>query len=264
MFSWMLENATTVRLAVFFSLLFTFAIWEFLAPDHKLFVERKQRWIWNFLLILLNNGIVKILFPISLLYFAELTQQKSWGILNLLSFSLGFRVIIEIVILDFIIYIQHVLFHSVPILWKLHRMHHADLELDVTSGIRFHPIEIIISMLIKFASVYSLGVQPISVLLFEIILNGMAMFNHSNIYLPEKFENFLKWFFVTPSMHRIHHSTIPAEHHTNYGFNLSIWDRIFGTYTNKVTHPLTFGLDSFRELKFSRLDFMLLIPFLKR
>lgn len=262
--SWILENAVSFRFGIFLFLLVVFGVWEFLAPDHKLYVERKSRWIWNFLLIALNNGLVKILFPVSLLYFASILQEKKWGLFNLFEISFWIRVILEIIILDFIIYIQHVLFHSIPILWRLHQMHHADLELDVTSGIRFHPIEIIISMGIKFASIYFLGVLPISVLLFEVILNGMAMFNHSNIYLPRAIDDILKWIFVTPSMHRIHHSVNPKEHHTNYGFNLSIWDRLFGTFVNECSFPITIGLEQFRESKFLRLDFMLLIPFIKK
>ncbi len=261
--TWLLENAVLARLGIFLLFLFVFGFWEFLAPHHKLYVERKYRWIWNFLLIALNNGLVKILFPISLLYFAKLVQNKNWGIFHFFELPFGLRVVLEVVLLDLIIYIQHVLFHSMPILWRLHKMHHADLELDVTSGIRFHPIEIIISMGIKFASIYFLGVLPISVLLFEIILNGMAMFNHSNIYLPKSLDDILKLFVVTPSMHRIHHSIHSFEHHTNYGFNLSIWDRIFGTFLKEPNSPLTIGLTEFREIKFLRLDFMLLIPFLK-
>ena len=260
---WMLNQGSSLRLGIFFALFLSLAIWEIWKPDHKPSVERKNRWVSNIALVIFNTILIRILFPVTALVFAELVTDNQWGILNILNLSYGMKIILGIILLDFIIYIQHILFHSLPLLWKFHRMHHADLELDVTSGTRFHPIEMIISMGIKFLAIFLLGISPVVVLLFEIILNGMAMFNHSNIYIPKNMELFIRLLFVTPSMHRIHHSIRIDEYNTNYGFNLSIWDRIFGTYKNLSQKNLTLGLPIYRDLKYSRLEWMMAIPFVE-
>ncbi|HNH10494.1 MAG TPA: sterol desaturase family protein, partial [Leptospiraceae bacterium] len=188
---WISNNSTAFRLSIFIGLFILFAVWEIVYPNHKPALERKYRWASNILLVVLNNALLRILFPITAIAFAETAVQNRWGFLNSLNLPAPASFILGILFLDFVIYLQHSVFHSLPLLWRLHRMHHADLELDVTSGTRFHPIEIIISMFIKIAAIAVSGVSPFTVLIFEVILNGMAMFNHSNIYIPEKADQIL-------------------------------------------------------------------------
>lgn len=258
---WISQNSTTFRISIFLGLFVFLALWEILYPNHKPALEKKYRWASNILLVLLNNAAVRILFPVTAIAFAEYAVQNRWGFLSAVNLPAPASFVLGILFLDFVIYLQHAVFHSLPLLWRLHRMHHADLELDVTSGTRFHPIEIIISMFIKIAAIAVSGVSPFTVLIFEVILNGMAMFNHSNIYIPEKLDRILRFLFVTPAMHRIHHSVIPSEYNMNYGFNLSVWDRIFGTMKNSAQGTLVLGLNIFREKKDSRLDQLLIQPF---
>jgi sterol desaturase/sphingolipid hydroxylase (fatty acid hydroxylase superfamily) len=256
-----MQNAPVIRGSIFIGLFLLFTLWEIFASDHKSPLSRLQRWPSNLLLVLLNNFVIYLVFPMTAIHFAELAQSQKWGILSIWEIPMEWKIVIAIIVLDFIIYVQHVLFHSMPMLWKLHRMHHQDLELDVTSGTRFHPIEIILSTLIKFTAIFTLGAPPVAVFLFEVILNAMAMFNHSNIRIPESIDSILRFFVVTPAMHRIHHSIHRDEHDTNYGSNLSIWDRILGTYQKNFQGKLVMGLSYFREISFSRLDHLLLIPF---
>lgn len=260
---WIVQHPALFRTGLFGFLFLIFSVWEIVKPDHKLYLSRKERWISNISLVVLNNILVRYILPISVLLFSDLVWQNNWGLLPALSLPISITIFLSIVSLDFIIYLQHVLFHSIPVLWKLHRMHHADLELDVTSGIRFHPLEILISMGIKFAAIFLLGVPPIGVLIFEIILNGMAMFNHSNIYIPVKIERALRTIFVTPSMHRIHHSIKREEYNSNFGFNLSIWDHLMLTFKEKYQNKLVLGLPYFRDTKYSKLNWMLAIPFIE-
>ncbi len=259
----LLNQSNYIRIGIFLLLLILLIIWEIIKPDHKLSVSRKERWISNLMVVFLNNIILRIIFPYSAILFSDIVIENKWGLLQIYNINGYISIILGILVLDFIIYLQHVVFHSIPLLWKLHRMHHADLELDVTSGTRFHPIEIIISMGIKFGAILLFGINPITVLLFEIILNGMAMFNHSNIYINPIVNKYLKYLFVTPSMHRIHHSIKISEHNTNYGFNLSLWDRLMGTYNESFKNKLILGLPNFRDLKYSKLHFMLIIPFIE-
>jgi sterol desaturase/sphingolipid hydroxylase (fatty acid hydroxylase superfamily) len=169
-----------------------------------------------------------------------------------------------VILLDLAIYLQHVLFHAVPTLWRLHRMHHADLEIDVSTGLRFHPIEILLSMVVKLALVIALGAPALSVLIFEVLLNATSMFNHSNIYIPESVDCIIRWFIVTPDMHRVHHSIQARETNSNFGFNLPWWDRLFGTYRAQPAaghEGMTIGIEQFRDPRELRLDRMLLQPF---
>ena len=261
--NWLINESNTVRLLIFLSLFIGFSTWEFLKPDHTSEIPRSKRWLSNISLVIINTILIRLLFPMSAILFSDYVVEMKWGILQIYSISKLPSIILGVVILDFIIYLQHVMFHAIPGLWKLHRMHHADLELDVTSGTRFHPIEILISMGIKFAAILLFGVPPVSVLLFEVILNGMAMFNHSNIYIPEKVDALLKLILVTPSMHRIHHSIQANEYNSNYGFNLSLWDRLLGTFRNHFKNKLILGLPVFRDLKYSKLGYMMVIPFIE-
>lgn len=260
--TWILHKEVFFRLGFFLGLFLLFAVWEFFFPDHKSPYSKTTRWTSNLTLVLLNNLIIRVVFPMTAIGVAEFAAKREFGFLQIWNFPFWMNLILGLLFLDFIIYLQHVLFHSIPALWRLHRMHHADLELDVTSGTRFHPFEIMISMLIKWSAILLSGVSPLTVLLFEIILNGMAMFNHSNIFIPKSIDNFLRYIVITPSLHRIHHSTLISEYNTNYGFNLSFWDRLLGTLKTEFVGRLTLGLPMFREPKYLRFDWMLSIPFL--
>ncbi len=260
---WIINQSNVIRISIFLFLLIIFIIWEIIKPDHILKVSRKDRWLSNFIIVFLNNLTLKLIFPYSAIIFSDFVIENKWGLFQIFNINGYISIFLGILILDFIIYLQHIVFHSVPLLWKLHRMHHADLELDVTSGTRFHPIEIIISMGIKFGAIYFFGINPITVILFEIILNGMAMFNHSNIYINPIINKYLKYVFVTPAMHRIHHSINATEYRTNYGFNLSVWDRLMGTYKDNFKNNLIIGLPNFRNLKYSKIHYMLMIPFIE-
>ncbi len=264
---WVMQHEMAIRLICFFGVLGLMALWEILAPRRTLIASKTVRWLNNLGLIFLNNLLLRVIFPIAAVSLAVLAQQQQWGIFNNVDLPMWAVVTISVVLLDGAIYIQHALFHALPLLWRLHRMHHADLDLDVTSGARFHPIEIILSMLIKFAVILVLGPPALAVLLFEIILNAMAMFNHSNIALPLKIDQVLRLMFVTPDMHRVHHSVIKTEFDSNFGFNLSIWDRLFGTYLAQPTaghQGMKIGLEQFREPRYLTLPWLLIQPFIKK
>ncbi len=225
-----LENESTLRPGVFIGMLIIMGLWELFAPRRALKVSRLIRWSNNLGLVFLNSVLLRLLFPAAAVGLALFTSEQGWGLFNYLQWPPLVEIILAVILLDFIIYLQHVLVHAVPALWRLHRVHHADLDYDVTTGIRFHPIEIIFSMLIKFAAIAAFGPAVIAVIVFEILLNGMAMFNHGNVGLPASLDKLLRLFIVTPDMHRVHHSIEDDETNSNFGFNLSWWDRLFGTY----------------------------------
>ncbi len=261
---WLLQHATIIRLSSFFTLLFVMASWELLAPKRTLTAAKFTRWFNNISLVILNTICVRLVLPMTAVSVAAGCSEQQWGVLNQLPFPLWLSVLLAIIALDFLIYLQHVVFHRVPLLWRLHRVHHADVDIDVTTGARFHPIEIILSMLIKFTAIVLLGTPAVAVLLFEVILNGMAMFNHSNIVLPARVDSLLRRFVVTPDMHRVHHSVLFEETNSNYGFNLSCWDRWCGTYRAQPAHGhlgMQIGLDRFREPHYLQLHHLLKIPF---
>ena len=214
--------------------------------------------------MVLNTVVLRLLFPAAALGMAWYAQEHGWGLFNAVQVPAALAVAATVVALDFLIYLQHVMFHAVPALWRLHRMHHADLDFDVTTGARFHPIEIALSMGIKLAAVVVLGAPPVAVVIFEVILNATAMFNHGNLRLPLAVDRVLRLVVVTPDMHRVHHSVIPAETNSNFGFSLPWWDRLLGTYR---AHPaagheaMTIGIEQFREAGDLRLDRMLVQPF---
>ena len=189
-----------------------------------------MRWISNLGITFLNPLLVRLLLPVLAVSMAAKAQERGWGLLNNFDLPYWLDIVVSIIVLDLFIYLQHVMFHAVPILWRLHMVHHADLDYDVTTGLRFHPIEIILSTGIKLSVVFTFGLQPAAVIIFEVLLNGAAMFNHGNIRLPLKFDRILRYLIVTPDMHRVHHSVIIRETNSNYGFNLPWWDRLFGTY----------------------------------
>ena len=195
---------------------------------------------------------------------ALVAEARGFGLLNVIRLPDWLALLVSVLVLDLAIYLQHVLFHAVPALWRLHRMHHADLEFDVTTGLRFHPIEIALSMLIKFAVVAAIGAPALSVLVFEVLLNATSMFNHANMRIPTWIDRVLRWLVVTPDMHRVHHSIVARETNSNFGFNLPWWDRLFGTYRDQPAaghRDMTIGIEQFREPGEQRLDRMLTQPF---
>jgi len=219
-----------LRLAVFLALVTTLVAAEALFPRRARVLSRRLRWPHNLLLVASNSLLGRLLLPMAPVALAASLQDSGVGLVPALGLRGVPAVIVAFVLMDLAIYLQHVLFHHLPLLWRLHRMHHADVDLDVTSGLRFHPIEILLSLGIKLAVVTALGAPPAAVLLFEVVLNGAAMFNHANMALPVAVDRVLRWIIVTPDMHRVHHSTIRREADSNFGFNLPWWDRLFGTY----------------------------------
>lgn len=262
---WIMQHEATIRLGFFFGVLALIALWEVLAPRRALTVSKVLRWTNNLGLVFFNTFLLRFLFPAAAVGMAVFANEQGWGILNYFSAPFWPAVVVSVVAMDFIIYLQHVMVHAVPALWRLHRVHHADLDYDVTTGTRFHPIEIILSMLIKFATIVVLGPPVVAVVIFEVILNGLAMFNHGNIRLPLGLDRVLRVLIVTPDMHRVHHSVEDDEANSNFGFNLSLWDRMLGTYRDqpRAGHEgMTIGIHKFRTTaEASRIDGLLLMPF---
>ena len=255
-----------IRFGFFITVLGVMAMWEILAPRRTLNVSKSVRWMNNLGIVALNTIILRLIFPAAAVGMAALAETQGWGILNYIQSPIWLTVILSVIIMDAVIYFQHVLVHAVPILWRLHRVHHADLDFDVTTGSRFHPIEIILSLLIKFATIIVLGPPIIAVVIFEVLLNTTSMFNHANIRIPQSVDRLLRWFVVTPDMHRVHHSVEDDETNSNFGFNLPWWDRLFGTYRDqpRAGHKqMTIGISTFRDLSHCTwLPGMLRLPFI--
>jgi sterol desaturase/sphingolipid hydroxylase (fatty acid hydroxylase superfamily) len=263
--SFVVAHEPALRLAAFVAVFAVMAGWELLAPRRARSLGRLQRWPANLGIVVLNTLIVRLLFPAAAVGVALAVQTRGWGLLPVTGLPGWAAVVAGVVLLDLAIYLQHVLFHAVPALWRLHRMHHADLDIDVTTGARFHPVEIVLSMLIKFAVIVVLGVPPAAVVLFEVLLNATSMFNHSNVRVSPRLEPLLRWLVVTPDMHRVHHSIERDETNSNFGFNLPLWDRLFGTYRTQPRaghQAMTIGIPEFRDTaQCSSLLGMLAIPF---
>ena len=261
-----LQNEVPIRLGFFFGVFAIMALWEVLAPRRALTISKAVRWANNLGLVFFNSFVLRILFPAAAVGVAAFAAEQGWGLLNYYQLPFALAVMLSVVAMDFIIYLQHVLVHAVPALWRLHRVHHADLDYDVTTGARFHTIEIILSMLIKFATIVVLGPPVVAVVIFEVVLNAMAMFNHANVRLPLGLDRIVRLLFVTPDMHRVHHSVEDNEANSNYGFNLSIWDRIFGTYIDQPREGhinMTIGIHGYRDPKqVDQLPGMLALPFI--
>ena len=263
--NFILENEVPIRLGFFFGILLLVALWEILTPRRLLSQPKILRWSHNLGLTFLNSLLLRLLFPAAAVGVAVFAGQQGWGLFNYYHLPLALSVTVSVILLDGIIYLQHVMVHAIPLLWRLHRVHHADLDFDVTTGARFHPLEIIFSMLIKFAAILLLGPPVLAVVIFEILLNATSMFNHGNLRLPVKVDRVLRLFVVTPDMHRVHHSIEDDETNSNFGFNLPWWDRLFGTYKAQPDaghEGMTIGIDRFRDpTKVERLPGMLLLPF---
>jgi sterol desaturase/sphingolipid hydroxylase (fatty acid hydroxylase superfamily) len=248
-----------LRFAAFLGLFVLVALWEVRAPKRPSRFTRAQRWPHNLGLIALNAGIVRLVAPGAAIAVAMAGEAGGWGLFNVVTLPSWATILMAVVLLDLAIYFQHVLFHAVPAFWRLHRVHHSDSDYDVTTGLRFHPIEILLSLGIKCVVIAALGAPVLAVLVFEVLLNGTSMFNHANGRLPVVVDRWLRWLVVTPDMHRVHHSVIPSELNSNFGFNLPWWDHLFGTYRaepaagHQAMRIGVDGLQSREEIRLSRL-----------
>ncbi|MEO6319256.1 MAG: sterol desaturase family protein [Polaromonas sp.] len=266
MSAFLVAHEAAIRLLAFVGIFAVMALWEFLAPRRARTVARRERWPGNLSLVALNTLVVRLILPTSAVSLALLVEARQGGVLPWLGLPPWLVFGLALVLLDLAIYLQHVLFHAVPFLWRPHRMHHADVDVDVTNGLRFHSLEIVLSMGLKFALIAALGPPAAAVVVFEVLLNGLAVFNHANVRIAEPMDRGLRWLIVTPDMHRIHHSWHTLEHNKNFGFNLTWWDRLFGTYLAQPRDgqtAMTFGLPVFREPEWRRLDRMLVQPFVE-
>ena len=251
-----------LRLSAFLAILALMAAWELAAPDRRAEIPRLIRWTNNLALVAVDTALVRLLIPVLPVAAADWASSQGWGLLAPL--PLWLAVPLAFVLLDALIWAQHVMMHRIPVLWRLHRMHHSDTHLDASTGLRFHPLEILLSTLIKIVAVVLLGAPALAVIAFEIALNATSLFTHANIRLPDRAESMLRRLIVTPALHRIHHSIRPEETNSNYGFNLSLWDRAFGTFRpapqqDPQTMPL--GIEAFRSPRDAWLDRLLLQPF---
>ncbi len=256
----------TIRLAFFLGVLTIVAVWELIAPRRTLTDNKGRRWFANLSLVVIDTTVVRFILSVLPVSLALLAQERGWGVLHIFILPNWIKVAMAVVALDFVIYLQHVLFHFLPILWRLHRMHHTDLDIDVTTGNRFHPLEIVISVGIKLAAVALIGAPVMAVVTFEIVLNATSQFNHGNILIPESVDRWLRLVVVTPDMHRVHHSVIPRETNSNFGFNLPWWDRLCGTYRPQPEQghtEMSIGLKEFRDSTKLTLPKLLLQPFVR-
>ena len=247
-----MEHEKTIRMSFFIGMLLLMGLWEVLAPRRALTVSKVLRWANNLGLVFFNTWLLRLIFPAAAVGVAGFAASQGWGLLNYFDAPFLVAVLISVIAMDFVIYLQHVLVHAVPALWRLHRVHHADPDFDVTTGSRFHPIEILLSMLIKFATIVVIGPPILAVVIFEVLLNATAMFNHANVRLPLAVDRVVRLFVVTPDMHRVHHSIEDDEANSNFGFNLPWWDRLFGTYRAqpRAGHTgMTIGIRKYREVK---------------
>lgn len=265
-FDWIIQHEDTIRLSFFFGVFFVMALWEIRSPCRALTVSKGVRWTNNLGLVFLNTIVLRLLFPAAAVGVATVAEKMDWGFFNFYEIPSTLSVVMAVIAMDFIIYLQHVMVHAIPVLWRLHRVHHADLDFDVTTGARFHTLEIILSMLIKFATILLIGAPVVAVIIFEVLLNATAMFNHGNVRLPKGVDRIIRWFVVTPDMHRVHHSVEDDETNSNFGFSLPWWDRLFGTYRDqpRAGHEgMVIGIHKYRDAKqVDQLPGMLMLPFI--
>lgn len=263
--NWLMEQEPLVRMGAFAGVFAAMMIWEILAPRRTPSVSKGYRWANNLGIVVLDSLLLRLLFPAAAVGVALFAETRGWGLFQLPDWPFWLEVALSVILLDFAIWAQHVLFHAVPTLWRLHRMHHTDVDFDVTTGLRFHPIEILLSMIIKAGVIVMLGAPALAVLIFEVLLNATSLFNHGNVRLPRTLDRVLRWVVVTPEMHRVHHSWYPNETNSNFGFNLPWWDRLMGTYRDQPRdghEAMTIGINQFRERADLRLDRLLIQPFL--
>jgi sterol desaturase/sphingolipid hydroxylase (fatty acid hydroxylase superfamily) len=258
-----IDKEIYIRLVVFLIIFISMAIWETTKPRRVLMTSKRNRWFVNLSITFINSLILRLIFPMAAVGTALIAKEQNWGLLNAIAFDNWIAGIIAILMLDFTIYLQHAVFHYIPVFWRLHMVHHTDLDIDVTTGARFHPAEILLSMTIKMSVIVLLGAPPYSVLVFEIMLNGTSLFNHSNIFISPHIDKIIRLFVVTPDMHRVHHSVIIRERNSNFGFNFPWWDRIFRTYKNqpdKGHKNMVIGLANFRDSGRLGLPSILVLP----
>ena len=255
-------SETYLRLGIFLGVFVMMALWEKVNPRRKLSESKLRRWITNLGLIFFNTVIVRVTVGAMVFTVAIFARENGWGLFNYIETSPWFAVAVSVIVLDFAIYLQHIIVHAVPFLWQLHSVHHADLDFDVSTGLRFHPLEIILSLFYKSIIVIMIGVPPMAVVIFEMILNATSLFNHGNVFIPKTIDRLLRYIIVTPDMHRIHHSTIVDETNSNYGFSVSLWERLCGTYkkSSKLGQlDMEIGLKEFRNQ--NKLGILKLITF---
>ncbi len=261
---WLMTQEPLVRIVAFAGVFLAMAAWELAAPRRTPSCPMGYRWGNNLGVVVLNTLLLRLVFPMAAVGIAVYVETSGWGLFQMLALPQWLAIVLAVVVLDFSIWTQHVLFHAVPALWRLHRMHHTDLDFDVTTGLRFHPMEILLSMLIKGAVIVVLGAPAVAVLLFEVLLNATSMFNHGNIRIPARVDRALRMLVVTPDMHRVHHSWHPNETNSNFGFSFPWWDRLLGTYRAQPRdghENMTIGINLFRKHGDLRLDQLLLQPF---
>jgi sterol desaturase/sphingolipid hydroxylase (fatty acid hydroxylase superfamily) len=260
-----LRSELGIRLGCFLGVLVVMATWEMLAPRRRLTAGKSRRWLSNLGLVVVNGVVVRIVAPLGVVGVALLAESRGWGLFNNLTLPYGITVALCVVVMDLAVYLQHVMFHAVPLLWRFHMVHHADLDFDVTTGLRFHTIEILLSLGIKAAVALLIGPPMFAVIIFEVLLNATSMFNHGNVRMPIHLDRLLRWLVVTPDMHRVHHSTVASETNSNFGFNLPWWDYLLGTYRDQPGEGhsgMSIGLSQFREEhRVERLHHVLLLPF---
>jgi len=260
-----MDNELLIRLGFFFGILLIMFFWELFAPRRPLITSKAKRWFSNLGLVFIDSFAVRLIFPTALVGFALLVQQRGWGLFNQFELPTLLKIVFSVLILDLVIYLQHIMFHVVPLFWRLHMVHHTDMDIDATTGVRFHPIEIILSMGIKMMAAILIGPPPIAVVIFEVLLNGTSMFNHGNVRYSQDIDSILRLLVVTPEMHRVHHSTIRWESNSNLGFNFPWWDRLFGTYRPQPAQghlEMTIGLDQYKEPRKLTLPWLLVLPFI--
>jgi len=258
-----LEYEALVRLVAFVGIFAAMVRWEVAAPRRRRELGRGLRWTGNLGIASINAMLLRATFPALAVGLAMMAEERGWGLCNAIGVPRWVAFVASLLVLDLTIYLQHVMFHAVPALWRLHRMHHADLEFDVTTGVRFHPLEIILSMGLKLGLILAFGPPAVAVLVFEVLLNATSMFNHGNVRIPGAVDRVLRWVVVTPDMHWVHHSIHPSETNSNFGFNVPWWDRLLGTYRAQPVdghETMAIGIEQFRTERDLRLDRMLLQP----
>ena len=261
------EYESYIRLGFFLGLFSLLTIWEISSPKRQLLQLRRLRWFSNIGLIVISSVLIRFILPTAAVGVALHVEQNNLGFLSYYDLSLMIKFLLAFILMDLAIYFQHVMFHALPMFWRFHRVHHSDLDCDITTGLRFHPFEMVISILFKFLIIISIGAPVLAVVVFEIILNAASMFTHSNIKIPSVIERIVRWFIVTPDMHRIHHSINENETNSNFGFFMSIWDRMFGTYIKDPEQGhinMKIGLQGFREAKWQNLRWLIYLPFVSK
>ncbi len=256
-------SEAAVRMTVFILVFAAMAVWEMAAPRRILAAGKAGRWFTNLLIVLINTILVRVIFPVMPVALAVVAGARGWGLLNSINAPSWLEFIFALVLLDLSVYLQHVMYHVLPPLWRLHLVHHADLDIDVTTGLRYHPVEIILSLMVRLSAVAVIGPDPLAVAVYEIVLNGMLMFNHGNVRMPAGADGVLRYFAVTPDMHRVHHSAVIPETNSNFGLTLSWWDRIFGTYRGEPAagrEGMKIGLAQYRDEGELSLPRLMILP----